>query len=154
MRQRTRIFENRIVLSMILVRGRLLITFEGSYWPILPRGGRCMLYTCTFHRSHPIPFKIGGHPDPTFLTRFPARLLRYFQVRRWTTNRLPRRKDGCFRVSGSARSRFLVPNVHVRSSVRSLRYLEAVRGYPGLIRGPDHPATCKTRFLLRTSSGQ
>ena len=59
---------------------------------------------------------------------------------RWTKNRLPRRKDGCFRVSGSARSRFLVPNVHVRSSVRSLRYLEAVGGYPGLIRGPDHPA--------------
>ena len=43
-------------------------------------GGRCMVYTCTFHRSHPIPFKIGGHPDPTFLKSFPARLLRYFLV--------------------------------------------------------------------------
>ena len=39
-----------------------------------------MVYACTFHRSHPIPFKIGGHPDPTFLKIFPARLLRYFPV--------------------------------------------------------------------------
>ena len=55
-------------------------------------------------------------------------------------NRFPRRKDGCFLVSGNARSRFLAPNVHVRASVRSLGYLEAVGGYPGLIRCTDHLA--------------
>ena len=66
---------------------------------------------------------------------------------RWTKNRLPRRKDGCFRVSGNARSRFLAPNVHVRASVRFPGYPEAVGGYPGLIRCPDHPAVnAKPRF--------
>ena len=39
-------------------------------------GGISMVYACSFYRSSPIPFKIGGHPDPTFLKRFPARLLR------------------------------------------------------------------------------
>ena len=62
-------------------------------------------------------------------------------------NRLRRRKDGCFRVSGNARSRFLASNVHVRASVRSPGYPEAVGGYPGLIRCPDHPAVnAKPRF--------
>ena len=55
-------------------------------------------------------------------------------------NRFPRRKDGCFRVSGNARSRFLTPNVHVRASGRSPGYPEAVGGYPGLIRCTDHLA--------------
>ena len=53
-------------------------------------------------------------------------------------NRLRRRKDGCLRVSGSTRSRFLVPNGGVRSSVCFVGYLEAVGGYLGLIRSPDH----------------
>ena len=62
-------------------------------------------------------------------------------------NRLRRRKDGCFRVSGNAQSRFLASNVHVRASVRSPGYPEAVGGYPGLIRSPDHLAdNAKPRF--------
>ena len=62
-------------------------------------------------------------------------------------NRLRRRKDDCFRVSGNAQSRFLASNVHVRASGRSPGYPEAVGGYPGLIRYPDHPAVnAKPRF--------
>ena len=53
-------------------------------------------------------------------------------------NRLRRRKDGCLRISGSTRSRFLVPNVDIRSSVYFVRYLEALGGYRGLIRSSDH----------------
>ena len=35
-----------------------------------------MVDACIFHRSHPFLFKIGGQPEPTFLKRFPACLLR------------------------------------------------------------------------------
>ena len=67
-------------------------------------------------------------------------------------NQFPRRKDGCFRVSGNIRSRFLTPNVHVRASGRSPGYPEAVGGYPGLIRYPDHPAVnAKPRFRTKES---
>ena len=39
-----------------------------------------MVYTCTFYRSYPFPFKIGVQPDPTLLKRFPARLLHKFPL--------------------------------------------------------------------------
>ena len=92
-----------------------------------------MFLWASFYRSGPIPFKIGGPRDYVCPERFPARLPRH--------SSLDVKKIDCAgertrsgRVSRGAGLGFLIPNQSVGLSQRSVRYLEVVRGNPGMFR--------------------
>ena len=113
-----------------------------------------MFFACIFYRSAPIPFKIGGSQDYVCPERSPARLPRHCCLDIRKTD-CPGERTGSGRVSRRVGSGFLIPNRSVGLSAHSVRGdRDAVRGYPGVFRYPNHNTRKSEAFFALYKFGK